>query len=219
MKKIILCSAFGVALSSPMYALETPDTYPDTTTPVTAPPVTAPANDIPVLETPEVQNTAQPAQTLNCEFKIPAKTAVEQSTVADWSKNATMQAFTYTADSVDAQLESLKKCFTDQGWQGFNSALQQSGNLAAIKSQHLNVSSMVTGAPTFVESRDNQWQLTMPVQVVYQNDKQKITQDLKVTLMVGRKPSGELGILQMVAVPGAQEQPATAPAAPVETTP
>ena len=60
--------------------------------------------------------------------------------------------------------------------------------------------------------KDNQWKATVPLQVIYQNDKQKITQLLDIDVLVGRKPSGDLGILQMIATP----RPSALPAAPIE---
>jgi len=39
------------------------------------------------------------------------------------------------------------------------------------------------------------------LQVVYQNDKEKLTQKLNVDLLIGRKMSGDLGIMQMIAIP------------------
>lgn len=215
MKKILLWSAFAVTVSSPVYAED-----PVVNQPTTTPTIVAPEDATLPTDTPT--NTAQPAQAMNCDFKIPAKTPVEQSTVTDWAKNATIQAFTFSSGSIDAQLGNLKKCFTDQGWSGFSDALQKSGNLEAIKSQGLTVSSQIENNPSVLEAKDNQWKLTMPVQVVYQNGKEKITQELTVTLLIARKPSGDLGILQMIALPR-QEQPAAAPAnstnpAPANTT-
>lgn len=39
------------------------------------------------------------------------------------------------------------------------------------------------------------------MQVVYQNDKEKLTQLLSVDVLVGRKVTGNLGIMQMIATP------------------
>ena len=98
-------------------------------------------------------------------------------------------------------MQKLKTCFTDQGWTGFSSALEKSGNLEAIKTQKLTVSSQLDGQPQVTEAKENQWKITLPLQVVYQNDKEKVTQLLNVNLTVGRKVSGDLGIAQMIATP------------------
>ena len=120
---------------------------------------------------------------------------------------------------------SLKNCYTDQGWQGFNEALQKSGNITAIKSQNLTVSSQVDGDLKLNAIKDNQWKVTIPLQVVYQNDKEKLTQLLTVDLLIGRKISGDLGIIQMIAAPrdpidkGAQGEATSPTASPSTETP
>ncbi|HAT8939578.1 TPA: type IV secretion protein IcmL [Legionella pneumophila subsp. pneumophila] len=158
------------------------------------------------------QTTQQPAQqqvpsqqtapVINCDYKISAETkAIEQSLVLTWSEKAIIQSFDFDPATVDAQLQKLQACFTDQGWLSFNSALQKSGNLDAIKSQKLHVSSQIDGQPQVTEAIENQWKIIIPLQVVYQNDKEKVTQLLNVNVTVGRKITGDLGINQMIAVP------------------
>lgn len=158
------------------------------------------------------QTTQQPAQqqlpsqqtapVINCDYKISAETkAIEQSLILTWSEKAIIQSFDFDPATVDAQLQKLQACFTDQGWLSFNSALQKSGNLDAIKSQKLHVSSQIDGQPQVTEAIENQWKIIIPLQVVYQNDKEKVTQLLNVNVTVGRKITGDLGINQMIAVP------------------
>ncbi|WP_051555073.1 DotI/IcmL/TraM family protein [Legionella fairfieldensis] len=141
-------------------------------------------------------------QPLNCNYHIPAQTThIEQAIVLKWAEKAAEQSFEFDHNLLDKQLSALKACYTEQGWQGFNDALEKSGNLNAIKSQQLIVSSMVSGQGKITEGKDNQWKATIPMQVVYQNDKEKLTQSLNINLVVGRKVSGDLGIMQMIAVP------------------
>jgi hypothetical protein len=154
-------------------------------------------------------------QPLNCSYRIPADTThIEQTIVKKWAEKAAEQSFEFDFKTIDNQISKLKSCYTDQGWQGFNDALEKSGNLNAIKSQQLTVSSMVNGESKVTDIKENQWKVTIPMQVVYQNDKEKLTQPLTVDLVVGRKVSGDLGIIQMIAIPrqtGAGS-PATTPA-------
>ena len=147
-------------------------------------------------------NTQQTASTINCDYKIPADTkSISPSLVLDWSEKATTQAFDFTPATLDAQMDKLKSCFTDQGWISFNTALQKSGNIEAIKNQKLTVSSQIDGQAQVVDAKENQWKITLPLQVVYQNEKEKVTQLLTVSLTVGRKVNGDLGITQMIAAP------------------
>ena len=159
------------------------------------------------------------AKPMDCSYKTPPQTThIDQSIVTQWAEKATQQSFDFENESIDKQLSALKPCYTDQGWQSFNDALQKSGNLNAIKSQKLAVSSMVNGKSTSSEIKENQWKVSIPLQVVYQNDKEKLTQLLIVDLIVGRKiTSGDLGIMQMIASPLKAENPAAK--GPVATAP
>jgi hypothetical protein len=154
----------------------------------------------PSQQIPAIQPKTAPI--INCEYKIPAQTkTIEQSLVLTWSEKAITQAFDFDPATVDSQVQKLKSCFTDQGWAGFNSALEKSGNVEAIKTQKLTVSSQIDGQSQVTEAKDNQWKISLPLHVVYQNDKEKVTQLLNINLTVGRKLSGDLGIIQMIATP------------------
>lgn len=156
-----------------------------------------------------VVKTTEP---LDCNYRIaPSVTTVDQALVLRWAEKATVQSFDFDYNTMDSQLAALKLCYTDLGWQGFNDALQKSGNLNAIKSQQLMVSSMISGPGQITEVKENQWKISLPVQVVYQNNKEKLTQPLTVNLVVGRKVSGDLGIMQMIAMPRNVNAPATSP--------
>ncbi|ASQ45293.1 DotI/IcmL family type IV secretion protein [Legionella clemsonensis] len=159
---------------------------------------------------------SQPTQPLDCNYRIPpSTTAIDQALVLRWAEKATVQSFDFDYNTMDSQLAALKACYTELGWQGFNDALQKSGNLNAIKSQQLMVSSMISGPGQITEVKENQWKISLPVQVVYQNNKEKLTQPLTVNLVVGRKVSGDLGIMQMIAVPRNVHIPTTS----TQTTP
>lgn len=146
--------------------------------------------------------TATPPTAIDCQYRIPAETTkIEPSLVSQWAVKATEQSFDFSASSLDNQLQTLKACYTEQGWAGFNDALQKSGNVNAIKSQQLMVSGQLDGEVIIHDAKENQWKVTLPLRVVYQNDKEKLTQLLTVDLLVGRKISGDLGIMQMIATP------------------
>lgn len=182
-----------VAMVAPQ-KVTTPTAPTTTSTPaVTIPPVTTPAPA--VVMTP-------PVQTIDCYYKTPITTShIDAAIISEWSEKATRQSFTLDHSNITPQLAALKSCFTDQGWQSFNDALQKSGNINAMQKQQLNLSSMLDGKSTTTDVRENQWKVSVPLQVVYQNKKEKLTQRLTVDLIVGRKPSGDLGIMQMIASP------------------
>ncbi|WED43658.1 DotI/IcmL family type IV secretion protein [Legionella cardiaca] len=169
------------------------------TTPASSQPASTTVTTQPGSTTVTTQATPQ---TIDCNYRIPATTTkIDPSLVMKWSEKATAQSFDFDYTTMDSQLAALKACYTDLGWQGFNDALQKSGNLNAIKTQRLMVSSMVDGAGQITEIKDNQWKVSLPLQVVYQNEKEKLTQPLTINLIIGRKVSGDLGIMQMIAIP------------------
>lgn len=178
---------------------------PTTTAPkgVAPAPITAPS---PVPGPEAIKSSSVPTPTpepvINCKYRIPADTStIQQSLISTWAGKAAVQSFEFNPATIDEELIDLKSCYTDQGWQGFNDALKKSGNIEAIKAQHLTVSSQVDGEVKVTVVKDNQWKVNVPVQVVYQNDKEKLTQLLTIDLLIGRKISGDLGIMQMIAAP------------------
>lgn len=182
-------------------AAQSASAKPAPTPPATPAPAatTAPAS---IVAPPPAENKPAAPVVIDCNYHIPAETAhIEQSVIVQWAEKATQQSFDFDHVNMTQQLSALKSCYTDQGWESFNEALQKSGNVNAIQSQKLVVSSMVNGKPAFTEVKENQWKISLPLQVVYQNEKEKLTQALTVDLIVGRKISGDLGIMQMIASP------------------
>ncbi len=140
--------------------------------------------------------------TIDCTYQFSKDAVTIEATVVEtWAKHAAVELFTFNNAELAKQLDALKRCFTDQGWQGFNTAFQKSGNLDAIKSRELSVSATLKGNPSVQVNKDNQWKVSIPMDVVYQNKENKINQSLTVNLLITRKPTGGLGILQVIAVP------------------
>jgi len=140
-------------------------------------------------------------QVINCEYKITSTEEIKNDMVIQWSEKAAMQSFTYNSKDIDNKLQELKSCFTDQGYSSYTDALIKSGNVEAIKTQELSVSSLVDGKTKINKLENDKWQLKVPLQVVYQNSKEKLTQLLFVDMLVTRKKSGNLGISQIIAAP------------------
>lgn len=148
---------------------------------------------------------------IDCNFHIPAsQKTIDTATITTWGEKAALQSFSFSSADMQNQLNALQHCYTEQGWKSFNEALQKSGNLDSIKSQLLNVSAQKDGEISTNSIKDNQWKITLPIQAVYQNDKEKITQKLNVSVLIGRKSNGDLGIMQMIAT----TRPAAAPTQP-----
>lgn len=209
----MLCTALMSLLSVSAYAI-TNDTlnneqFADATPTTNVAPEqqSAPITQTVPVPDPAAAPTAPPYQgsanqLINCQHHIPPEiSVVDESVVTTWAKNAAQQSFDFDHAAFEKQLETLKACYTEQGWLGFNDALKKSGNIDAIKTQQLVVSSQVDGELKVSTIKENQWKVTVPLRVVYQNDKQKLTQQLSVNLLIGRKVSGDLGIMQMIATP------------------
>jgi hypothetical protein len=157
------------------------------------------------------QTATTPAQPINCNYHIPSETShIDSSLVMQWAEKAAQQSFDFNHTTLDKQLTELKSCYTDPGWKSFYDALQKSGNIKAIQAQNLMVSSMVNGTPSVKDLKDNQWKVNLLLHVVYQNENEKLTQPLTVELLIGRKLSGDLGIMQIIASPPRQETSAVA---------
>ena len=171
------------------------NTAPNSTTTTTTPP----ANTTIPTTSSHSMVTIPAHQTLDCNFHIsPEITEIDEKIIMKWAEKAVQKSFDFDFSTVDKQLSDLKNCYTEQGWQSFNEALTRSKNLNVIQQQHLMMSSMVDGPGKVLEAKANIWKLKLPLQVVYQNDKEKITQSLYIRLTVGRKTNGDLGIMQIV---------------------
>ena len=170
---------------------------------------------VPVTPSTQANPTvASSAASMDCNYKIPADMKkVDDATITSWSEKAVMQSFSFAPEKVDAQVSELQPCFTDQGWTGFSAALKKSGNVEAIKAQKLSVSSQVMGQTQVSGLKEDQWKVAVPLQVTYQNDKDKATQLLNIELTVSRKPNDGLGIMQMIAAPKNTAVTIPAPAA------
>lgn len=146
------------------------------------------------------ENTSQTIGNIDCNYKISKDTnKLDLAIINKWAEKAAEQSFTFDAEHLNSQLEKLNTCFTSQGWQSFKDALKKSGNLDAITKQNLTVSAMIEGAAHIKEEKNTEWKVVVPLNVVYQNKEQKITQKLKVELFIAKQESGNLGIMQIIA--------------------
>lgn len=228
MKKIILCLSMVAVCNFPAIAETTMPNEGTATTDETSQQPVSPAPTGLTDASQKAPTSPEPASTsqapsasnqpIDCNYKLPAQiTEVDTNFVIKWAEKAIEQSFTFENTKLDTQLDGLKACFTTQGWQSFHDALEKSGNLKAIASQQLVASAMVDGQALMRENKHNQWKVTIPLQVVYQNKQQKITQSLTVEVLVGRKLSGDLGIMQVVAQPRGSAETPSQPSTPEST--
>ncbi|WP_241480370.1 DotI/IcmL family type IV secretion protein [Legionella norrlandica] len=145
-------------------------------------------------------NKQKQKDNISCDYKISPETIIDKDILLRWAEQATIQSFAFDHRVVEAQLQKLESCYTENGWIEFNAAMHKSGNIIAIKTQRLTMNSQIDGQPRLVEDLINQWKITLPLKVTYKNDRTQALQFLDVQLIVGRKTNGGLGIVQMNAV-------------------
>lgn len=144
---------------------------------------------------------------INCQYQLPKETeAVEQTLVTTWAEKALIQSFQFAPENINTELEALKSCYTEQGWKAFNEALKTSGNLEAIRTNNLNVTSKIDGKIQIQDVKNKQWKVSMPLKVTYQNKEKQLLQVLNVDLLVALKKSGSFGIMQVIAVPQSSDK-------------
>lgn len=148
---------------------------------------------------PAPTTTPQPAVVIDCKYKPAEDATVSKELLTKWANHAAKSAFSYSYQSIDTDLSKLKPCFTSKGWQSFNKALTKSGNIAAIKEQQLSVTSDVVGKTTVISDTPKNWKVVVPLTVSYKNTQQNLSQPMQVTLDIGMKINGELGINQVIA--------------------
>ena len=171
----------------------------DTTTQQQPPTITTPTAAVAPAPVPVVEPDAS---MINCQYKLPSELKTPSDKfISTWAKKATIQSFQFNPTTIDPELLALKACFTEQGFKGFNDALDKSGNLAAIKSKQLTVKSNVTGEAMVQIKKDNQWKIKLPLEVTYENKDQKLVQLLDVDLLISRQSDGGFGIIQIIATP------------------
>lgn len=138
----------------------------------------------------------------NCEYKIPASMkTIAPDVVTKWAENATIHAFHFELNKIDEQLQKLQACFTDKGWVNYKNALQYSDNLEVMKRKKLNMTSQLDGVPISIQIKEDHWKVIVPLKVWYYNDQEKTIQTLNVHLLIVRKASGDLGVLEIAALP------------------
>lgn len=181
--------------STPGGAMTAPGT---TSTPGGA--MTAPGT----TQTPATTTPTSSSGNTSIQATCASPSTIDEISVLTWAGNAAIQIFSFDPAKIDDQMNNLKTCFTDSGWKSFTAALNLSGNIEAIKSLKLSVSSSLEpqGDRKARKLSDYKWKASLPLLVVYQNDKSKISQPLSVDVTIDAT-NGRLGIDQVLASPKA----------------
>jgi intracellular multiplication protein IcmL len=128
------------------------------------------------------------------------------SAILQWANQASIACFSYNFVNYHEELLAASSYFTNEGWQQFMDALQQSNNLESVKSKKLIVSAVATRAPIILQkgvlNGSFSWRIQMPILVTYQSASEFTQQNNVVTMLITRistlqSPRG-IGISQFV---------------------
>jgi intracellular multiplication protein IcmL len=114
------------------------------------------------------------------------------SFVETWTTNALIQANTYDFENYRTTLGQAEQYFTVPGWNSWVKALQDSGNLDAVKQNKMVASAVPLGAPVIdssgVVNGVMTWKFEIPVELDYQVLNEKSPQRVLFLVTVVRMP-------------------------------
>ncbi|AMP89242.1 DotI/IcmL family type IV secretion protein [Legionella pneumophila] len=139
---------------------------------------------------------------IDCDYKIsPEISHIDSDIILNWAEHAAILSFNLNFASIESQLNQLHSCYTEKGWGQLQNALRKSNNIETIKTEKLAVKGYRDGEAQIIEALDNRWKIILPLKVVYENDKKRVTHFLNIYLTIGWKNKDSLGIMQMIAIP------------------
>lgn len=132
---------------------------------------------------------------------------LSREAIAQWAVDAITAS--YTMDYVNFRTQVAKsgrEYFTERGSEQFKTALKDSGNLDALLTRRMVISTIVTSTPIInSEGLSNgvyAWQVDVPIRVTYENSDSRATQELLAKLLIIRESTLEkrygVGIAQFV---------------------
>jgi len=128
--------------------------------------------------------------------------------IKDWATYVAQNSFSLNHDDLENHLKQLQFCYSSSGWNQFNQALHKSGNLNLINQHHLKANTDVIG-PIEVNHHPkySSWTAMIPMRVVYQNQTQRISQEMNVHLTINQQSDNHLAVIQIVGRPTDKKLP------------
>ncbi len=128
------------------------------------------------------------------------------SAVLQWANQAAIASYTYNFVNYRQELEAASGFFTEEGWNQFITALQDSGMLKTVRQKKLIVSAVATRAPIILQKGPldgrYSWRIQMPILITYQSASEFQQVRSVVTLLVSRistvKSVRGIGISQFI---------------------
>lgn len=173
-----------------------------------ASPALAQAPAAPEIGAPKAPAVAAAPSAVECASRVPlAEPNMSTARAGAWFALAAADVYSFSFADYRKELTAASADFTPEGWQGFQEALKQSGNLQTVLDQKLVVGAVPTGVPFAVSQGvvGGRWTWTfeMPLLVVYQSATGLTRQNLALTGVLTRQPEclnpDGLGIKTLVA--------------------
>lgn len=119
---------------------------------------------------------------------------MNQSQLSNWVAKAVSQAFTLDAKNYVSQINANSILFTNEGFDQYKAALNESSQLRVIKEKVMITTAVVNGAPVIVDAMRTQvgtlmWKIQVPMTVQYASSKESYVQSVIVNLIVTRVPT------------------------------
>lgn len=129
-------------------------------------------------------------------FGLFANISGAQSNVTElsvWANEAIVATYSFSAQRYIENQKDIAHYYTADGWVAYSQALNDSKLPEAVAKNQYTVTSVATLPPLVVLVRDNLWQATMPLLVLYKNPQYQQTQNLNITIQFKAVGSG-LGV-------------------------
>jgi len=113
--------------------------------------------------------------------------------ILQWVSLATRAALNLDFVNYSKQLDAASVYFTQNGWNAFTKALNDSGLLTTVQSKKLLMSAVVPSSPMIhfegVISGRHIWRISLPVLVTYGSASDQRQRQMNVTMIVSRVPA------------------------------
>jgi hypothetical protein len=155
------------------------------------------------LSTTSTSNLYSESSSMNCATFLPPGNSDNQTNlIQNWSAFVSKQAFSLPFDGTENYLRNLRACFSNDGWNEFSRALNQSGNITLIQAKQYNTSAQVIGLIAIShQANTNTWETKTPIQIIYKNDTSKISQELDIHLKIVKERNNQLTVSQIIGIP------------------
>ena len=113
------------------------------------------------------------------------------SQIMNWGVSAVEQAYSMDFANYRTQLQKLSQVMTKSGYDGFEKALHDSGNMEAIVRNKYVVEAGLAGTPVITKQGvffgRYAWKMQFPLRVTYESSARTTTQVLNITAVVVRQ--------------------------------